>query len=471
MQIAQIIGGYSLGAADLLRRAMGKKNADEMAQQRNIFVEGAVKREIKETLATQLFDLMEKFAGYGFNKSHSAAYALVSYQTAYLKVHYPAAFMAATLSSDMDNTDKVHSNYDDTLAQNLTVLPPDINASTYRFAPVDDKTVAYGLGAIKGTGEAAIINIVEARKAGGSFKNIFDFCRRVDKRLVNRRSIEALIRGGAFDAISDHRHQIFASLDDALASAEQQARAANQNSLFGDDESAAMPVQMKDVPHWSLRERLQQEKTSLGFYLSGHPYQEFAEELAPFIRQRLADITPQALPQGNTNKRAGLAVLLAGMVADVRIQQTRRGRMAIIKIEDGSAQLEVTLFNELYEASRPWIRDGELLVVRGKATLDDYSGNMRVSGEEVMDFASARAAFAKRLDLGCAEQEASIVARLKELFTPYRGGKCPVVIHYRNQTGSVQLRLGETWNVTLPDGLLNDLRGLLGEKNVRVVYG
>jgi DNA polymerase-3 subunit alpha len=471
MQIAQIIGGYSLGAADLLRRAMGKKNADEMAQQRNIFVEGAVKRQIDEKLATHLFDLMEKFAGYGFNKSHSAAYALVSYQTAYLKAHYPAAFMAATLSSDMDNTDKVHSNYDDTLAQHLTVLPPDINASNFRFAPVDDKTVAYGLGAIKGTGEAAIINIVEARKTEGPFKNIFDFCRRVDKRLVNRRSIEALIRGGAFDSISDHRHQIFASLDDALASAEQQARAANQNSLFGDDEGAAMPVQMKDVPYWSLREKLQQEKASLGFYLSGHPYQEFAEELAPFIKQRLADVTPQALPQNGTNKRAGLVVLLAGMVADVRIQQTRRGRMAIVKIEDGTAQLEVTLFNELYEDSRPWIRDGELLVVHGKATLDDYSGNMRVTADEIMDLASARAAFAKRLDLGCAEQHASIVSTLKELFTPYRGGKCPVVIHYRNQTDSAQLRLGETWNVTLPDGLLNDLRGLLGDKNVRVVYG
>ncbi|HQS56974.1 MAG: DNA polymerase III subunit alpha [Gallionellales bacterium 35-53-114] len=472
MQIAQIIGGYSLGQADLLRRAMGKKNVDEMAEQRNIFVNGAVKREIDEKLATYLFDLMEKFAGYGFNKSHSAAYALVSYQTAYLKAHYPAAFMAATLSSDMDNTDKVHSNYDDTLAQKLTVLPPDINASDYRFAPVDEKTVAYGLGAIKGTGEAAIINIVAARNTGGPFKNIFDFCKRVDKRLVNRRSIEALIRGGAFDSISEHRHQIFASLDDALASAEQQARAANQNSLFGDDEGADMPVQMKEVPYWSLREKLQQEKTSLGFYLSGHPYQEFAEELAPFIKQRLADVTPQTLPQGgNNNRRASLAVLLAGMVADVRIQQTRRGRMAIVKIEDGSAQLEVTLFNELYEASRPWIKDGELLVVHGKATMDDYSGNMRVTGEEVMDLASARATFARRLDLGCAEQDASIVARLKELFTPYRGGKCPVVIHYRNQTGSAQLKLGEAWNVTLPDGLLSDLRGLLGEKNVRVVYG
>ena len=471
MQIAQIIGGYSLGAADLLRRAMGKKNVDEMAQQRSIFVDGAIKRGIEEKLATHLFDLMEKFAGYGFNKSHSAAYALVSYQTAYLKAHYPAAFMAATLSSDMDNTDKVHSNYDDTLAQNLTVLPPDINSSDYRFAPLDEKTVVYGLGAIKGTGEAAIVNIVAARNSGGPFQNIFDFCKRVDKRLVNRRSIEALIRGGAFDSISDHRHQILVTLDDALASAEQQARAANQNSLFGDDEGAAMPVAMRDVPYWSLREKLQQEKTSLGFYLSGHPYQEFAEELAPFIKFKLADITPQILPQNGPNRRAGLNVLLAGMVGDVRIQQTRRGRMAIVKIEDGSAQLEVTLFNELYEMSRPWIRDGELLVVNGKATHDDYSGNMRVTADEVMDMASARAAFARRLDLGCAEQEATIIGKLKELFTPYRGGKCPVVIHYRNQTGSAQLRLGEAWNVTLPDGLLNDLRGLLGERNVRIVYG
>ena len=471
MQIAQIIGGYSLGAADLLRRAMGKKNADEMAQQRNIFVEGAIKREIKEELATHLFDLMEKFAGYGFNKSHSAAYALVSYQTAYLKAHYPAAFMAATLSSDMDNTDKVHSNYIDTVEQNLLVLPPDINSSDYRFAPVDEKTVAYGLGAIKGTGEAAVVNIVEARKSGGPFRDLFDFCRRVDKRLVNRRSIEALIRGGAFDTISDHRHQFMASLDDALGSAEQLARSANQNSLFGDDESVSMPVILADVPYWSLREKLQQEKSALGYYFSGHPYQEFSEELAPFIKQKLSDITPQALPQNGAQKRAGLQVLLAGMVADVRIQQTRRGRMAIVKIEDGSAQLEVTAFNELYEASRTWIRDGELLVVRGKATLDDYSGNMRVTADEIMDFASARAAFAKRLDLNCAEQDASIVVKLKELFMPYRGGKCPVVIHYRNQTGSAQLRLGEAWCVTLPDGMLGDLRGLLGERNVRVVYG
>ncbi|MES1980916.1 MAG: DNA polymerase III subunit alpha [Pseudomonadota bacterium] len=468
MQIAQIIGGYSLGAADLLRRAMGKKNADEMAQQRSIFVEGAIARQIDAKLATHLFDLMEKFAGYGFNKSHSAAYALVSYQTAYLKAHYPAAFMAATLSSDMDNTDKVHSNYIDTLQQNLRVLPPDINSSEYRFTPVDEKTVAYGLGAIKGTGEAAIINIVAARTAGGAFTDLFDFCRRVDKRVVNRRAIEALIRAGAFDVLSDHRHQLLASLNAALGSAEQQARAANQNSLFGS--SATMPVILADVSRWTLREQLQQEKISLGFYLSGHPYQEFAAELALFIKQRLADITPQATAPSGPNKRNGVPVVLAGIVSEVRIQQTRRGRMAVVRLEDGSAQLEVTLFNELFEASRPWIREDQLLVVRGRATLDEYSGNMRVNGDEVLDLASARATFAKRLEISCSASGPLSVARLTELLKPYSGGKCPVFLHFSNDSASAQLRLGEAWNLSLPDELLQDLRSLLGAPSVRLIY-
>ena len=439
MQIAQIIGGYSLGAADLLRRAMGKKNAEEMAEQRSVFVDGAVARAIDKRLAVHLFDLMEKFAGYGFNKSHSAAYALVSYQTAYLKAHYPAAFMAATLSSDMDNTDKVHIFYLDTLAQGITVLPPDINSSIYRFTPVEEKTVAYGLGALKGTGEAAIENVVAARKSGGAFRDLFDFCHRVDKRVVNRRAIEALIRGGAFDKISGHRHQLLASLDAALGSAEQQARAINQNSLFGDDASVAMPVQMKDVPRWTVREQLQHEKTSLGFYLSGHPYQEYAEELAQFVKLRLADITPQMLPQNSNNKRGGgMPVVLAGIVSGVRIQQTRRGRMAIVTLDDGSAQMEMTVFNEVFEASRPWIREDELLVVRGKASLDEYSGNMRVSGEELFDFASARSTFAKRLELTIAADRKVRVTQLKELLTPYRDGKCPVLIDYQNGSGGAQ---------------------------------
>src|ERR1019366_7171396 len=366
MQMAQVVGGYSLGGADLLRRAMGKKNAEEMAQQREIFVNGALKNGTSKQQAGHLFDLMEKFAGYGFNKSHAAAYALVAYQPAYLKAHHPAAFMAATLSGDLDNTDKVRTFYVDTLQQNIRVLPPDVNSSAYVFSPVDETTIAYGLGAIKGTGEAAIASIVKAREQG-AFKDLFDFCRRVDKRIVNRRTVEALIRAGAFDSLNDHRASLMASVDAALASADQQARAANQNSLFGHDEAdVALIVKYADVARWRLREQLAHEKSSLGFYLGGHPYQEYADELANFIKLKLNDLTPQFVGLSNGSAggsghssghtpRRGVPVVLAGIVAGLRIQPTRRGRMAIVTLDDGSAQVELTVFNEIYEASRPWI--------------------------------------------------------------------------------------------------------------------
>ncbi len=476
MQMAQLVGGYSLGGADLLRRAMGKKNVEEMAKQREFFVEGALKGGTSKEQAGQLFDLMEKFAGYGFNKSHAAAYALVAYQTAYLKAHHPAAFMAATLSGDLDNTDKVRIFYADTLQQGIRVLPPDVNSSGYVFSPVDEQTIAYGLGAIKGTGEAAIASIVKAREQG-PFKDLFDFCRRVDKRIVNRRTVEALIKAGAFDSLNDHRASLMASVDAALASADQQARAANQNSLFGhDDGDDALIVKHADVPRWRLREQLANEKASLGIYLGGHPYQEYAEELANFIKVKLADLTPQFVGQSNGSagasghtSRRGVPVLLAGIVAGLRIQQTRRGRMAIVTLDDGGGQVELTVFNEIYEANRPWIREDELLVVRGTAKLDEYSGNVRVSGEEVFDFATARSHFAQQLALRC-NGNASI-EQLVKLFTPYREGKCPVQIHYRNDQASCQLRLGEAWQVTLHEDLLNDLRKLLQEENVKVIYG
>ncbi|MHB0924889.1 MAG: DNA polymerase III subunit alpha [Gallionellaceae bacterium] len=477
MQISQIIGGYTLGGADMLRRAMGKKDPAEMSKQRDIFVSGAIKRGIDDKLATRLFDLMEMFAGYGFNKSHSAAYALVAYQTAYLKAHHPAAFMAATLSGDLDNTEKVRTFYVDTLQQHIRVLLPDVNSSGYAFSPVDEQTIAYGLGAIKGTGEAAIASIVKARESG-PFKDLFDFCRRVDKRIVNRRTVETLIRAGAFDSISDHRAALMASVDAALASADQHARAANQNSLFGNDESdAVLIVQTADVPRWRLREQLAHEKASLGIYLGGHPYQEYADELAHFIKVKLADLTPQFVGKSNgggggygggQGKARGVPVVLAGIVAGLRIQQTRRGRMAIVTLDDGGAQVELTVFNEIYEASRPWIREDELLVVRGKASLDEYSGNVRVSGEELFDFASARSSFAQQLALRCNGKVG--VAQLKKLFTPYRDGKCPVQIHYSNDEGSCQLRLGEAWQVTLHDDLLHGLRELLQAENVKVIY-
>ncbi|MBK9160997.1 MAG: DNA polymerase III subunit alpha [Nitrosomonadales bacterium] len=471
MQAAQVVAGYSLGGADLLRRAMGKKKPEEMAKQREIFVAGAGQNGIASGKANEIFDTMEKFAGYGFNKSHAAAYSLVAYQTAYLKCHHPAAFMAATLSSEMDNTDKIGFFYQDTLQQGLRILPPDVNSSGFRFAPVDEGAISYGLGAIKGTGEAAINNLVEARKQG-EFKDLFDFCRRVDKRIVNRRTVEALIKAGAFDTINDHRAALMASVDAAMASADQQARAANQNSLFGDDEADAVLIdQHADVPRWRLREQLAHEKAGLGIYLGGHPYQEYAEELAHFIKVKLADLTPQFVGQANGSgqaSRRGVPVVLAGIVAGLRIQQTRRGRMAIITLDDGGGQVELTVFNDEYENSKPWIRADELLVVRGTAKLDEYSGNVRVNGEELFDFASARSHFAQQLALRC--NGSASVAQLKKLFTPYREGKCPVHIYYRNASASCQLRLGEEWSVTLHDDLLQGLRNLLQAENVKVIY-
>jgi DNA polymerase-3 subunit alpha len=419
--------------------------------------------------------------------------------------------MASTMTSEMVNTDKVSFFYQDTLQQGLKILPPDINSSCFRFQPVggmtrcceasgagmppsrllpqsagsasnvseaDENTIAYGLGAVKGTGEAAVENIVLARRSG-PFKNLFDFCHRVDKRIVNRRSIEALIRAGAFDSINDHRYQLLASLDSAMGSAEQKARAANQNSLFGDDEGADMPVQMADVPRWKVREQLQQEKSALGFYLSGHPYQEFAAELSNFVKHKLADITPDIITPASGNNGYGngggrrnnaKALVLAGMVSGVRILQTRRGKMAVLTLDDGSAALEVVVFNELYDANRNWIRDDELLVVNGKAELDAYSGSMRVTAEELYGFASARAAFAKRLDIHCSIDAAVRVPQLIELLRPYSGGKCTIQINYRNLIGSVAMRLGEDWQVTLPDELLDGLRTLCGKDNVQVVY-
>ena len=475
MQAAQVIAGYTLGGADVLRRAMGKKKAEEMAEQRSIFVAGAANNNIGEDIANKIFDTMEMFAGYGFNKSHAAAYSLVAYQTAYLKCHHPAAFMAATMTSEMDNTDKVSFFYQDTVQQGLRILLPDVNSSAYRFAPVDAKTIAFGLGAIKGTGESAIENIVEARKSE-PFKDLFDFCRRVDKRIVNRRTVEALIKAGAFDSINDHRASLMTTLDAALASADQQARAANQNSLFGiDDADTALTAKMADVPRWRLREQLAQEKLSIGFYLGGHPYQEYATELANFVKHKLSDITPGMVqqPAGNGGyiKRVEVKLVLGGIVNGVRILQTRRGKMAVVTLDDGSAPMDVTVFSDLYDLNRPWIKDDELLVVRGKASYDEYSGGMRVTAEEVFDFASARAIFAKRLDITCSINAPVRVSQMAEILKPFCGGKCPVFIHYSNLLASVPLRLGEAWQMTLPDMLINDLRALLGAENVRIVYG
>ncbi|HSD60917.1 MAG TPA: DNA polymerase III subunit alpha, partial [Burkholderiales bacterium] len=455
MQIAQVIGGYSLGGADLLRRAMGKKKPEEMAKHRDIFVQGAVERDLSPRNAENLFALMEKFAGYGFNKSHAAAYALVAYHTAYLKAHHTAAFMAANLSAVMDDTDKVRSFHADSAANGIAVLAPDVNVSQYRFVPVDAKTVCYGLGAVKGTGEAAIGAIIRAREEGGPFRDLFDFCRRVDPRIVNRRVAESLIKAGAFDAIDPNRARLLASAGIAMEAAEQRSRAASQNSLFG--EEAAPPPSLLEVPAWDIKERLAHEKSALGFYLSGHPFEGYAPEVSGFVRTRLAQLTPRNEP-----------ALVAGIVHSARLAQTRRGRMASVILDDGSAQVDVAVFSEVFEANRNWIKEDQLLVVEGKVVHDDFSGGLRVTAEKLYNLAAARSRFARAVRLTC--NGGADAARLKALLAPYRNGNCPVVISFRNGEASCELELGGGWRVSLQDALLQSLAASLKPDNVQVVY-
>jgi DNA polymerase-3 subunit alpha len=461
MQIAQVIGGYSLGGADLLRRAMGKKKPEEMAKQRDIFLKGAIERGMTEAAANELFNLMEKFAGYGFNKSHAAAYALVAYQTAYLKAHFPAEFMAATLSAVMADTDKVQLFYDDTVhALGLTVLPPDVNHSEYRFVPVNTREIRFGLGAIKGTGEAAITNFVEARANGGPFADLFDFCRRVDKRIVNRRTIESLIRAGAFDMLDSHRASLLASVGIAMEAAEQASRNASQVSLFSDiGEASTLSIAMVEARRWNRRELLQNEKLALGFYLSGHPFESYGAEVSGLVRPRLKDLQPQ---------REREPVLMAGIVHAIRTQQTRRGRMAFITLDDGTAQVEVAVFNELFSEHRTIIKEDELLIIEGQVRKDEYTGGIRVGADKIFDLNTARAQFARTLKLSFNGQ--ANASRLAEVLKPYVGGTCPVHISYRNGTAMCDLELPVSKRVRLSDTLIDSLVDWLNPENVRVLY-
>jgi len=460
MQIAQVIGGYTLGGADLLRRAMGKKKADEMAEHRDIFVSGAERNGLSKGKATQLFDLMEKFAGYGFNKSHAAAYALVAYQTAYMKSHHAAAFMAANFSAVMDDTDKVRGIHEDCLENGLRILAPDVNAASYRFVPVDRQTIRYGLGAIRGTGESAVQSIVEARKTG-AFPDLFDFCRRVDKRVVNRRAIEALVRAGAFDSVESNRASVLATVGRAMEAAEQAERQAAQVSLFGDAEAArGGALALVASAPWDEKQKLMEEKAALGFCLSGHLFSVYQRELANFPRLPLAKVRP-------TDGRPWLA----GIVASARNQMTRRGRMMVVLLDDGSAQLEVTVFNELYEKHREKLKEDALLVVQGKVQRDEFSGGFRVTAEELLDLAAVRERFAARLRLDMNGQ--ADAGRLAELLAPYRGvggGACSVFVHYVNESASCDVALGDAWRVRLDAELLEQLSRWLAPENVHVVY-
>ena len=473
MQIAQVLAGYTLGGADLLRRAMGKKKPEEMAKQREIFTEGAVANGVDANVATYIFDLMEKFAGYGFNKSHSAAYALVSYQTAWMKAHHPAPFMAAVLSADMDNTDKVVTLIDECQSMKLNVVPPDINRSDYRFTVAGEDTVIYGLGAIKGVGQAAIEGVMAEREANGAFKDLYEFCRRVDLRKLNRRVLEALIRAGACDSLGANRATLMAQLPTALKLAEQSERdaGAGQVDLFGNAvEAEVAPVETVSLPEWDEEIRLQGEKETLGLYLTGHPICRYEDELARITSGRLAALIGNG--DAPSSRSVDRQVVVAGLVIALRVRQTRRGSMAFVTLDDRSARVEMRVFSDVFEHHRNLIAKDRVLVVEGVLGYDDYSGGQQLTADRLYDIGQAREIFARRVVIEVDDAKAGngFLQSLAETLRPFREGKCPVWIDYRNRAARAQVALGREWNVRPADELLHRLHELAGEGHVQVEY-
>jgi len=413
MQTAQVLGGYSLGGADLLRRAMGKKKAEEMAEHRAIFRKGAEVNGLSEVKADEVFDLMEKFAGYGFNKSHAAAYSLLAYHTGWLKVHFTAEFFCANMTIEMDDTDKLKVLFEDALKFGISFDPPDVNRGTHRFEPVSDKVIRYGLGAIKGTGQQAIDAIVKAREEGGPFTSLYDFCVRVDRSRLNKRTAEALVKAGAFDSLQRNRAALAASIDRAFDFSTATAANANQGGLFdmmGDDAhgSSTQEPELVDVLPWGVKEQLTNEKTAVGFYLSGHLFDAVEREVRLFAKRKIDDLIDSREPQ-----------LLAGIVSDLRIINGQRGKLAIFKLDDKSAVMEATADEAMINAHRHLLKDDELVIVMAKMQADRFSGGYRLSIQQVWDLPSARCRFGKFLRV-TVNGRAPEVARLVKDFPPQR---------------------------------------------------
>lgn len=469
MQMAQIVGGYSLGGADMLRRAMGKKKAEEMAEHREIFRAGAAKDGLSTEKADEIFDLMEKFAGYGFNKSHAAAYALLSYHTAYLKVHHTAAFMAANMSLAMEDTEKIKILVEDAKEVcKLTILPPDVNESQFRFTPEGEarsKTgkqvtnIRYGLGGVKGAGQGAIEAIIAARKEGGKFKDLFDFCKRVDRKQINRRTIESLIRAGAMDAFGVDRSVLLASVAFAMEAAGQAAAAANQVSLFGGDDSdlVAPPEYVKATP-WTDRQKLSEEKIALGYYLSGHMFDSYAQEVRRFAKTKLKDLEPSRDPR-----------MMCGVITGVRTQMTQRGKILIVALDDKTAVHEVTIYSEVAEANKHVLKEDEFLLVVGKVSEDRFNGGLRITAEKVFDIAASRIQYGHKLEMDLATTVDP--AKIAEVLQPYRvQDGMPVSLRLVTNGIPYVVQLGDDWRVGPSDTLKQALELTLGAKDVAVEY-
>ncbi len=469
MQIAQEMSGYTLGGADLLRRAMGKKKPEEMAKQRSSFELGAKDNDINPELAMKIFDLVEKFAGYGFNKSHSAAYALVSYQTLYLKTHYPAEFMAAVLSADMDNTEKVVTFIDECQRMGLDVLPPDLNTGQYKFTVNEKGQIVYGIGAVKGVGLGPVEAIIEARQAHGQFTDLFDFCAKVDVKKINRRVMEKLILSGAMDTFSGtHRASLMATVKDAIDRATQTAQAAlsGQGDLFGTEiqDEAEVAIAYKQVPKWSEPVWLDGEKETLGLYLTGHPINHYVDELKQYTQMRLKDVRP-------TRRESPVSVI--GLVLGVRIIVNKKGkRWALITLDDKTGRLDVRIYADLFEQYEDILMADNLLWVRGQVSFDDYSGNNTMTATEVMTLLDARTRYVDRISLSIRTQYLipDKIKDIQHIIKAYTGGSCPLRLNIEHEDVAVAIDASSNWYVKPEDDLLAKLKHLIGDDAVSLEF-
>lgn len=480
MQIAQVMAGYTLGGADMLRRAMGKKKPEEMAKQRGGFIEGCAKNGIDADLAGNIFDLVEKFAGYGFNKSHSAAYGLVSYQTAWLKAHYPAPFMAAVLSADMHNTDKVVTLIEEVRTMKLRLDAPDVNASEFKFTVNEEGRIIYGLGAIKGVGEGPVEAITEARQ-DGPFKDLFDFCARVDLKRINKRTLDGLIRSGALDRLGPYFHDepkayqanidrnravLLAAMEEAIKAAEQTARTHDSGhaDLFGGlfvEEDADVYANHRKAKELTLKERLKGEKDTLGLYLTGHPIDEYEGEIRRFARQRIIDLKPARDTQ-----------TVAGMIIALRVMKNKKGdKMGFITLDDRSGRIEASLFADAFHSAQSLLQTDAMVVVEGEVSNDDFSGGLRLRVKRVMSMEDARTNLAEslRLKLQTQDLKGDQLRWLGELFTRHRGA-CPITMEYVRPDAKAVLQFGEGWRIDPADALIQALRDQFGKDNVFLQY-
>jgi DNA polymerase-3 subunit alpha len=470
MQIAQVLAGYSLGGADLLRRAMGKKKPEEMAEQRSVFLQGATERGVQEARANHIFDQMETFAGYGFNKSHAAAYALIAYQTAWLKTHYPEAYMAAVLTADMDNTDRLVVLKDELKRMGIVLEPPDVNRSTLPFTVAGPKRISYGLAALKGVGPSAVDAIVSERDAHGRFTSLVDLCRRVDLTKINRRVLEALAKSGALDSLGANRATLMNGIPSALQAAERSvhAQAAGQTALFGGaDHESDLEHVLTPVREWSKRERLDGERESLGLYLTGHPFDDFVEHCKHFTNGAIAKVL-QSLPSSALPYQVRKEAILAGVVVDVR----RRGNRVSIILDDDTERIEVTMFDEVFAQAKHVIAKHAVLIAEGQLKFDDFINGWRLTAKRIRSADDAIEEYARRLTIRWPSDSAGgeLVREIQRVLKPFTRGRCEVSIDYRANGAEAALTLGDAWSVRCTRELRDQLTRLLGDDRFLIHY-